>query len=795
MSNVGSSTPGRPAVKEDVAGDNDRTNRDGLTNGDGAANANDGNGANEPQPQGSVRRRVNARRRERARRVLRTNIQQAVALWVVGTIIGLLVLWLVATHVVAWRVLPPNGSDRSNDINNVLLLFTALAIPVFMMVIVFSGYSVFRYGSRRMPERAGPAVVVRPRFQLIWIIISTALVLFLFGYGLFFLQEVDARPATGTLIVKVVGEQWMWNYAYPQYHNISTTTLELPVGRTVVFSITSLDVQHSFWIPAFGIKQDAVPYETTTSTVTTEKQGSYYVQCADLVPGIAIFLFIPFVGMGLQNSTGRGVQAGWTVYGPIADQTGMGMTALAVAVILAGTSSILGAVNVVTTVMTMRAPGMRWTRLPMSVWGITGAAIIAATGAASFTLDLLMILCDRIFNTSFFYAATGGNAVGAGGGNAWLSQNLFWFFGHPEVYLIVLPSFGIVMDLYSVFTRKPLYGYRTAILGILGVVILSFLVWQHHEFVSGWAPEIRPFYMLTTELISVPTGLIFLVAIGTLWRGRIWLTMPMMFALSFLWNFVIGGLTGIYLSDVPINEQLHGNMFVVAHFHYTIVGGALMGFFAAVYYWYPKMFGRMLDNRLGWIHFWGTQIGFNGAFMAIFRVGLQGMPRRVADYDPALAGGNLVASLFAFLLIASIVVFFFNVAISWRVGRIAEANPWGALSLEWQTPTPVPLENFEKIPVVTSGPYNYGEPTPATTPATTPGIERHMVGSAKRRIPSQTRRNCAGGCCSTSSQTSSLECSSSCHTSGSVRITPLGAGFPFATCPCQIPPSATYCSC
>lgn len=440
---------------------------------------------------------------------------------------------------------------------------------------------------------------------------------------------------------------------------------------------------------------------------------------AILVPAIAIFAFIPFLGMGDTNGTGGGVQTGWTVLGPIADQTGMGMTALGAAVFLAGCSSILGAVNVITTIITMRAPGMRWTRMPMTVWGIFGAALLAALGTSSFTADLLMILLDRTYNTSFFYASTGGNSVGAGGGNAWLSQNLFWFFGHPEVYLIVLPAFGIVMDVLTVFSRKPLFGYKTAVLGILGVVVLSFLVWAHHEFVSGWAPELRFWYMATTEMISVPTGLIFLVAIGTLWRGRVWVTVPMLFALSFLWNFVIGGLTGVFLSDVPLDIQLHGGMFVTAHFHYTIVGGALMGFFAAVYYWFPKMTGRMMDETLGWISFWGIQIGFNVAFLSMFVVGLQGMPRRVADYDPIFATGNFITSIFAFVLIASVGLFFYNVVYSWFFGEKAVANPWNALSLEWQVPTPVPLENFEEIPVITSGPYGYG--TPATP---TPGIER-----------------------------------------------------------------------
>jgi cytochrome c oxidase subunit 1 len=435
-----------------------------------------------------------------------------------------------------------------------------------------------------------------------------------------------------------------------------------------------------------------------------------------VMPALAIFAFIPFLGYGQTNGSGGGVQTGWTVLGALTDQSGVGATALCASVALFGASSILGAVNVITTVLTMRAPGMRWTRMPMTVWGIFAGALLAAIGTSSFAVDLVLILMDRIYKTSFFVTSTGGNAVGAGGGSAWLSQNLFWFFGHPEVYLIVLPAFGIVLDVLTTMARKTLYGYKLAVLGIMGVVVLSFMVWAHHEFVSGWAPEVRGVYMATTEMISIPTGFIFLVILGTLWRGQIWLRLPTLFALSFIWNFLIGGLTGIYLSDVPADIQLHGGMFVTAHFHYTIVGGALMGFFAAVTYWFPKMTGRMFDERLGTIAFWGIQIGFNVAFLSMFIAGLQGMPRRVADYDPIFAGPNLVTSLFAYLLAASVVLFFYTVAYSWVAGEKAVANPWGAKSLEWQVPTPVPLENFEEIPVVASGPYEYGDPVPAAAP-------------------------------------------------------------------------------
>jgi cytochrome c oxidase subunit I len=443
-----------------------------------------------------------------------------------------------------------------------------------------------------------------------------------------------------------------------------------------------------------------------------------------IAPAVPIFLSAPFWGQGQTAGLGAGVQTGWTLYGTLADQTGIGMTVIAVAVILALTSSTLGAVNVIVTIVTMRAPGMRFTRMPLFVWGIFGTAILAAIGTGAFTADLLLILSDRVWNTSFFYVVTGGNAVGAGGGSSWLSQNLFWFFGHPEVYIIVMPTFGLVMDLFAVFARKPIFGYKTGILGVMGVVVLSFMVWAHHEFVSGWAPELRPYYMATTELISIPTGLVFLVALGTLWRGKLWFTTPMLFALGFIWNFAIGGLTGVFLSDVPADIQLHGSMFVTAHFHYTIVGGALFGFFAAVYYWFPKMTGRMLDERLGKFQFWATFISFNVAFTAMTYAGLQGMPRRVADYDPIFFPANFVTSLFAFLLGASVIIFFWNVAYSWVAGEKAVANPWGATTLEWQVPTPVPLENFETIPVVSEPPHDYVEPQLAPIP----GVARGAAG-------------------------------------------------------------------
>ncbi len=411
-----------------------------------------------------------------------------------------------------------------------------------------------------------------------------------------------------------------------------------------------------------------------------------------LVAAVPVLLCAPFLG---------GFPTGWTAYAPLADQAPPGMNAFLVTILIFGVSVMLAGVNIATTVITMRAPGMTWTRLPVFVWGaaMTGS-VLGVFVFPAFMVAMVLLGLDRTLGTSFFIASRGGSA--------WLYDNLFWIMGHPEVYVIAIPAFAVIMELLPVFTRKPLFGYKTAVAATIAIVGLSVLVWAHHMYVTGWAPQLNGPFMLTTELISIPTGVIFLVAVGTLWRGRIWVTVPMLFALSFLWNFVIGGITGIYLADVPTDYQLHGSLFVTAHFHYTLMGGAMMGFFAAFYYWYPKMTGRMLNETLGKIHFWVTQVAFNVTFLAMFYVGLQGMPRRVADYTPQFAIGNLVSSIGAFVLGGAMLVFAYNIIASWLAGERATSNPWHAKTLEWQVPTPVPLENFEEIPVITEGPYGYG---------------------------------------------------------------------------------------
>jgi len=413
-----------------------------------------------------------------------------------------------------------------------------------------------------------------------------------------------------------------------------------------------------------------------------------------------------------------GFQTGWTGYAPLAVQ-GLtpGMDAYCFTIIVFGISITIAAMNIITTVMVMRTKGMTWGRLPITVWGVTLSVLLGLTAFPTFIASQIMVLMDRIFQTSFFAASYGGSN--------WVYEHLFWFMGHPEVYVILLPAMAVAAEVSAVFSRKPLFGYRLLLGGFIGITVLSVIVWAHHLYLSGSVNALDGPFMLDTELISIPTGIIFLVLVGTLWRGRIWVTVPMLFVVGVLVNFVIGGITGIYLADIPTNEIFHGGMFVVAHFHFTLVGASVFGFFAGIYYWFPKMLGRRLDTMLGQLHFWLFEIGFLGTFLSLFYAGLLGEARWAANIPPPFAVPNTIASLFAILIAASVFTFIWNVIITLVRGERAVANEWGAKTLEWTVPTPVPLENFEHLPEVKSSPYDYGSPpVPAGdgVPATGGGV-------------------------------------------------------------------------
>jgi cytochrome c oxidase subunit 1 len=415
---------------------------------------------------------------------------------------------------------------------------------------------------------------------------------------------------------------------------------------------------------------------------------SFWVIASSLPPMLATFVL-------------GGVDAGWTTYAPLSTQAPAAMDAFSITMITFAVSVTVSGVNTIVTVLTMRAKGMILGRLPIFVWGSVVGSALSIWAMPALLLSFSAMIVDRATGTSFFNAAEGGTG--------WLWENIFWIFGHPEVYIILIPPVAALMEVASTFARKPLFGYKITITGFLAIGILSIMVWAHHMFTTGWAPDLAGPFMLTTELISIPTGIIFLCLIGTLWKGRIWTRLPMYFVYLFLWNFIIGGVTGIYLSDVPADQYFHGDMFVTAHFHYTLLGGAMIGATAALCYWFPKVTGKMLNERVGKVSFWMIAIGIQVTYFGQFWEGFQGMPRRVAYYDPIFLHANEMTSVGAFLLMAGWLVFLYDMIHSVHNGKIALANPWHAKSLEWMVPTPVPLVNFLVDPVVTSDPYGYGE--------------------------------------------------------------------------------------
>ena len=395
-----------------------------------------------------------------------------------------------------------------------------------------------------------------------------------------------------------------------------------------------------------------------------------------------------------------GISTGWTAYNPLAGQSPLGMNGYIMYICIFALSTMVAGANITTTVIKMRAKGMTWNRTPIFIHGVVASVALALPAFPTFFLSQVMSGMDRALGTNFYNPQ--------GGGSGWLYEHLFWLMGHPEVYVILIPAVAALMEMAPVFTRRPLYSFTVAVVGIAGIAGLSVLVWAHHMYMSGWAPLLNAPFMLTTELISIPTGMLFLVLVGTIWRGRVWATMPMLSVYALLFNFLIGGVTGIYLSDVPADASFHGSMYVTAHFHYTLMGAGLTGAIASLVYWFPKITGRMFDKKLSWIGFWLVQIGFNITFMGMFAVGLAGQPRRVSVFDEMFNRGNQITTGGAYIVMTGMLVFLAGVIHSWRHGQIAPMNPWHAKTIEWTVPNPVPLENFEKLPEVHDDPYGYG---------------------------------------------------------------------------------------
>jgi len=396
-----------------------------------------------------------------------------------------------------------------------------------------------------------------------------------------------------------------------------------------------------------------------------------------------------------------GIPTGWTAYAPLSVQAGPGMNAFIATILIFAVSTAVAGMNITATVVAMRAKGMKWNRVPIFVIGATMSVALAIPAFPTFMLAMVQTATDRVFNTGFYDANVGGSG--------WLYAHLFWIMGHPEVYVILLPGIAILMEITPVFVRKPLFSYNAAVLGFAGIAGLSILVWAHHMYISGWTPTLNGPFMVTTEMISVPTGLLFLVLLGTVWRGKPWMKLPMLGMFAVIWNFLIGGITGIYLSDVPADNYLHGSMYVTAHFHYTLMGAALTGAVAGLAYWFPKMTGRMLNERAGYISFWFVQIGFQILFLGMFIAGAEGQPRRVVSFAAMYKYQNMISTGGAYMVGTGFIVLLWAVIHSWRKGDIAPMNPWGAKTLEWTVPYPVPLENFDEAPVITSDPYGYGK--------------------------------------------------------------------------------------
>jgi len=413
------------------------------------------------------------------------------------------------------------------------------------------------------------------------------------------------------------------------------------------------------------------------------------------------FWLLPIAGIMMLASffaPGGSFATGWTAYAPLSTTAPVGQDFFTIGVQFAGASSIATALNFLVTIITMRAPGMSFFRMPLLVWANFSTSLLVVIATPFIAASQFFILLDRGLGFNFFNAANGGDVL--------MYQHVFWFYSHPAVYIMMLPGFGIL----AVKARKPIFGYRMMAFSLLAIVVLGFTVWAHHMFVSGMQEWIRIPMMVTTAVIAVPTGIKIFSWLATLWRGVLHLDTPMLFALGFLTMFTLGGISGVMLAMIPLTIHVSDTYFIVAHIHYVLFGGSLFTIFAGVYYWFPKMTGRMYDEKLGRLHFWVTFIFFNLTFAPMHLLGVEGMPRRVYDYAEEFAGLNLFISISSFILGLSTLVFAYNIVASWRGGPRAAANPWRALTLEWQVSSPPPIFNFDTVPTVVGGPYEYGVP-------------------------------------------------------------------------------------
>lgn len=397
-----------------------------------------------------------------------------------------------------------------------------------------------------------------------------------------------------------------------------------------------------------------------------------------------------------------GADTGWTFYTPYSIRTSGAVIWVIGGAFVAGFSSILTGLNFIVTIQKLRAPGLTWNRLPLLLWALYATSVIQVLATPVLAITLLLLIAERTFKIGIFDPALGGDPI--------LFQHFFWFYSHPAVYIMILPAMGVISEIIPVFSRKPIFGYKAIAYSTIAIGLLAFLVWAHHMFTSGVQPWLEVYFMIATMIIAVPTGIKVFSWVATLFEGKLRLDSPLLFALGFVSVFTLGGITGIMLASVPVDLHEHGTYFLVAHLHYVLFGGSVFAIFAGLYYYWPKMTGRMLDERLSRLHFWLMYVSFNTTFFPMHIIGLLGMPRRVADYDPQFGPWNLFISLSAFVLGASFLVFMYNAAWSLARGERAPANPWGARTLEWATNSPPGHGNFVETPVVVHGPYDFTKP-------------------------------------------------------------------------------------
>lgn len=417
---------------------------------------------------------------------------------------------------------------------------------------------------------------------------------------------------------------------------------------------------------------------------------------------IAFWLNPPAGALLLGSFFFGGAQSGWTAYPPlslITANTAQSMWILSI--IMVGTSSILGAVNFMVTLILMRVPTMKWDQLPLFCWAMLATSALALVSTPVLAAGMLLLLFDINFGTSFFKPDAGGNVV--------IYQHLFWFYSHPAVYLMILPIFGVMSEVIPPHARRPIFGYKAIAYSSLAICLVGLFVWVHHMFTSGTPAWMRTFFTISTLIVAVPTGVKIFSWIATLWAGKIRYTSAMLFAVGLLSMFVIGGLSGVTLGTAPFDLHVHDTYYIVGHFHYVLFGGSVFGIYSGIYHWFPKMTGRMMNEPLGKVHFAMTFIGTHLTFMPMHSLGMHGMPRRVAMYDAQFESLNRLCTFGAILLGLSVLPFIVNVIWSWIAGAEAGNNPWDAKTLEWTTASPPIVENWEVLPVVTHGPYSYGE--------------------------------------------------------------------------------------